>query len=379
MRLGVVQPIAVEDDAALVAAFRGGDLGAAGRLYDRHVDAVYGLVFRLLGPEGEMDDLVQEVFTDALSSIHKLREPAALKGWLMSIAVGRVRSYIRWRRRKRWLTFCQPTSSPNKRTPRMKRPPKWCARYVRFCIASLPTSASLSSFIGWKVCLSSNRRQRVGLRSRRSRGAWHGVNPSFSPARGGVRLWRPGSKGARIMMSDEHGNRLFQAWAEAFDQIQPEFDRQGVRARVLAAQAALAQNNRRTRFTRLAVTTLAAAAAIALAARLSFPASTSFMIAGQQGEVGEWLAATSEKPLALDFSEGTRIEFRASSRGRVEAVTPEGALVTIERGSLSATVTHRKHTSWRFGAGPFEVIVVENQPRRPVGRKYRRVRAGRIA
>ena len=82
------------------------------------------------------------------------------------------------------------------------------------------------------------------------------------------------------------------------------------------------------------------------------------MIAGQQGEVGEWLAATPEKPLALDFSEGTRIEFGASSRGRVEAVTPEGALVTIERGSLSATVTHRKHTSWRFGAGPFEVIVV---------------------
>ena len=103
------------------------------------------------------------------------------------------------------------------------------------------------------------------------------------------------------------------------------------------------------------------------------------MIAGQQGEVGEWLAATSEKPLALDFSEGTRIEFGASSRGRVEAVTPEGALVTIERGSLSATVTHRKHTSWRFGAGPFEVIVGRNQPRRPLGRKYRRVRAGRIA
>ena len=112
VRLGVVQPIAVEDDAALVAAFRGGDLGAAGRLYDRHVDAVYGLVFRLLGPEGEMDDLVQEVFTDALSSIHKLREPAALKGWLMSIAVGRVRSYIRWRRRKRWLTFLPTDELP---------------------------------------------------------------------------------------------------------------------------------------------------------------------------------------------------------------------------------------------------------------------------
>jgi hypothetical protein len=82
------------------------------------------------------------------------------------------------------------------------------------------------------------------------------------------------------------------------------------------------------------------------------------MIAGQQGEVGEWLAASPAQPLALDFSEGTRVEFGANSRGRVEAVTPEGALVTIERGSLSAKVTHRKHTSWRFGAGPFEVIVV---------------------
>ena len=50
MRLGVVQPIAVEDDAALVAAFRGGDLGAAGRLYDRHVTRCTGSCFACSAP-----------------------------------------------------------------------------------------------------------------------------------------------------------------------------------------------------------------------------------------------------------------------------------------------------------------------------------------
>jgi RNA polymerase sigma-70 factor (ECF subfamily) len=96
---------APEDDAELVLALKQGDTGAAGRLYDRHSAGVQGMVYRLLGREAELDDIVQEVFIYALNSIDKLREPAALKSWLLGIAVGKVRSHVRWRFRRRWLSF----------------------------------------------------------------------------------------------------------------------------------------------------------------------------------------------------------------------------------------------------------------------------------
>ena len=96
---------APEDDAELVQALKRGDTGAAGRIYDRHSAGVQGMVYRLLGREAELDDIVQEVFIYALNSIDKLREPAALKSWLLGIAVGKVRSHVRWRFRRRWLSF----------------------------------------------------------------------------------------------------------------------------------------------------------------------------------------------------------------------------------------------------------------------------------
>jgi len=112
-RLSLLRPVTVqEDDASLVRALRAAEPGAAARLYDRHVDGVYGFIFRLLGPDAELDDLVQEVFAYALSFIGKLREPAALQSWLMGIAVGRVRSYIRSRRRRRWLAFLPTNELP---------------------------------------------------------------------------------------------------------------------------------------------------------------------------------------------------------------------------------------------------------------------------
>jgi RNA polymerase sigma-70 factor (ECF subfamily) len=100
------------DDASLVEALLGGDETAATRLYDRHVGSVHRFVFRLLGPVADLDDVVQEVFAYALSSIAKLREPAALQSWLMGIAVGKVKAYIRWRRRKRWLSFLPSDELP---------------------------------------------------------------------------------------------------------------------------------------------------------------------------------------------------------------------------------------------------------------------------
>jgi RNA polymerase sigma-70 factor, ECF subfamily len=117
-RLAEVRPASIaETDTELVQALRQGDPGAAARLYDRHSSAVHGMVYRLLGREAELDDIVQEVFIYALNSIDKLREPAALKGWLFGIAVGQVRTHLRWRFRRRWLSFLPHDELPEPAVP----------------------------------------------------------------------------------------------------------------------------------------------------------------------------------------------------------------------------------------------------------------------
>jgi RNA polymerase sigma-70 factor (ECF subfamily) len=59
---------------------------------------VNGMVFRMLGKDEEVDEVAQDVFVEALSSLDSLREPAAFRSWLGTIVVHRVRLRIRRRR-----------------------------------------------------------------------------------------------------------------------------------------------------------------------------------------------------------------------------------------------------------------------------------------
>jgi RNA polymerase sigma-70 factor, ECF subfamily len=106
-----------ETDAMLVAALCGRDFAAAGRLYDRYAPNVRGMVHRMLGPDAELDDVVQDVFVAAITSISKLREPSLLKSWLLGIAVGKVRDHLRTRWRRRWLSFLPTEELPERAVP----------------------------------------------------------------------------------------------------------------------------------------------------------------------------------------------------------------------------------------------------------------------
>jgi len=107
----------VESDAELAHAVTAGELAAAGRLYDRYASNVRGMVHRLLGPDTERDDVVQDVFLTAIASIDKLREPAALKSWLLGIAVGKAKGNLRSRWRRRWLSFLPNEELPDRAEP----------------------------------------------------------------------------------------------------------------------------------------------------------------------------------------------------------------------------------------------------------------------
>jgi RNA polymerase sigma-70 factor, ECF subfamily len=91
-------PRDVEGDAELVRAALAGDAASKERLYLRHVDYVAGMSARLLRSIDASEDVVQDSFVIAFEQLSTLRDPAAFRGWLASIAVSQVRRRLsRWR------------------------------------------------------------------------------------------------------------------------------------------------------------------------------------------------------------------------------------------------------------------------------------------
>jgi RNA polymerase sigma-70 factor, ECF subfamily len=56
-------------------------------LYQQYSAYVAALAYRILGRDAEVEDVVQDVFLAAVTGLHRLRDPGALKGWLASATV----------------------------------------------------------------------------------------------------------------------------------------------------------------------------------------------------------------------------------------------------------------------------------------------------
>lgn len=91
------------DDAELVRRVRAGDAWAEEALYRRHADRVYRTVLRILGRRADAEDALQETFVTAFEHLDELRDPAAVSGWLLRIAVRHVQRRLRRRQVRRWL------------------------------------------------------------------------------------------------------------------------------------------------------------------------------------------------------------------------------------------------------------------------------------
>jgi RNA polymerase sigma-70 factor, ECF subfamily len=97
-----------ESDAAIVASLRSDPERGRILLYDRYAADIDRTIARLLGPDPELTDLLHDVFVTAISSISALRDDNALGGWLMGIAVYKVRRLIRRRKIRRVVQLVAP-------------------------------------------------------------------------------------------------------------------------------------------------------------------------------------------------------------------------------------------------------------------------------
>lgn len=84
----------LSEDAQFVTAARSGDRAAFGRLYDRYARMVHGVLLAKV-PIGEVDDLVQDVFLQALRRLSTLREIGSFGAWLAAIARNRANDFHR--------------------------------------------------------------------------------------------------------------------------------------------------------------------------------------------------------------------------------------------------------------------------------------------
>jgi RNA polymerase sigma-70 factor (ECF subfamily) len=112
-----------EDDARLAASAAAGDASAFEALIRRYQARAYGLAHRLLGPDGEPEDAVQEAFLQVLRGLPGFRNDAKFSTWLFRVVTNAALMQRRSRTRRQAaqsLESLQPTFDENgmhSRTP----------------------------------------------------------------------------------------------------------------------------------------------------------------------------------------------------------------------------------------------------------------------
>ena len=105
------------DEETLIERVKSGDEAAFTQLYKRHARHVAGVVYRLLGSDHHLEDIVQDTFVIGLRQLDSLREATALRRWLTTIAIRRVKRHLAQRYKKRELDDELSAMAPKCSTP----------------------------------------------------------------------------------------------------------------------------------------------------------------------------------------------------------------------------------------------------------------------
>lgn len=91
----VAQTRAMDPDVALIARAQEGDTVAFRQIFVRHRGDVTRIVYRMLGPSADVEDVVQDVFLNVYRSLPSFRGDAKFSTWLYRLATNVTRMHLR--------------------------------------------------------------------------------------------------------------------------------------------------------------------------------------------------------------------------------------------------------------------------------------------
>jgi RNA polymerase sigma-70 factor (ECF subfamily) len=104
--------VSEEGDLAIAHALLAREPASHRAAWKRFAPVVRRLVRRVLGPGADVEDAVQDVFVCLFEKVTALRDPGALKAFVMSITVRTARYHLRRRRARRWIGLADVESHP---------------------------------------------------------------------------------------------------------------------------------------------------------------------------------------------------------------------------------------------------------------------------
>lgn len=121
----MIAPAVVRYDAVdLVARARRGDASALDHIARAELPRVERLLFKLLGPRGDLEDLVQTVFVETFRSLHRFRGDSKISTFVGGITVRVARRAMRptaWQRRRREMPDENVAPGPSPESTAMAR------------------------------------------------------------------------------------------------------------------------------------------------------------------------------------------------------------------------------------------------------------------
>lgn len=186
-----------DDDAVLVARIvRNQDRAAFRALYLRHSRYVAGVVFRLMGDDADLEDIVQDTFVRAVERMKTLRNPAQVRAWLVTIAVRFAQGRMATRRRRGRLRSHVGHASAHASDPRDRAP----ADELYAALSQLPDKLRVPWFLArvegnkldevaqmCDVSLATVKRRIADAQTRLDRRLETPSSPTSSPTHGGPR------------------------------------------------------------------------------------------------------------------------------------------------------------------------------------------------
>ena len=98
--MDAVSGLLILDDASLVQRAQGGDRSAFSALVERHYGLAHGCAYRRVGNRADAEDIVQDVMAKLGAAIFSLKEPAALRGFLLRLTINAVTDFFRKKSRE---------------------------------------------------------------------------------------------------------------------------------------------------------------------------------------------------------------------------------------------------------------------------------------